>query len=253
MTAVTATHPAVAGFNLSIILASPQPSIPLHPKPLLHSLAAFQAAVDAYVHKGKQEIGRRKEAQGLRLNEDADRKREMEEAIEREKRREIELIEVLEKERLEAKEMESSLQLLKKQLASLTEQASALDGEANDLRMRINRLRKDKSRDISLLQDRAQSMSPQLALYEGALGFSVTGVKDDILLFKFMHLEESAPTRLFSFVLDLSQQDYIVTMSEPPLGAMPRLVDELNNTRQFWTFIKGVRAAFLTELEETWI
>lgn len=145
MTAVTATHPAVAGFNLASILGSTQPSVALHPKPLLHSLGAFQAAIDSYVHKGKQEIARRKEAHTSRLKEDADRKRELEDAIEREKRRELELIEALEKEKLETKEMDSSIYLLKKQLASLTEQATSLDAEANDLRERIARLRKGAS------------------------------------------------------------------------------------------------------------
>ncbi|KZO99687.1 hypothetical protein CALVIDRAFT_595790 [Calocera viscosa TUFC12733] len=251
MTTVTATHPAVAGFNLASILASSQPTVALHPKPLLHSMAAFQAAIDAYVHKGKQEIARRKEAHTLRLKEDGDKKRDMEEAIEREKRREIELIAVLEREKLDTREMESSIHLLKKQLASLAEQATSLDAEANDLRTRITRLRKDKSRDLAVLEDRARSMSPELSLYEVALGFSVTGVKEDVLLFKFTHIDEHAPNRVFSFVLDLSKQDYAVTMSEPPLGAMPRLVDTLNDTREFWTFIKHVRAAFLAELHET--
>ncbi|KZT50753.1 hypothetical protein CALCODRAFT_504398 [Calocera cornea HHB12733] len=250
MTTVTATHPAVAGFSLASILNSPQPSVALHPKPLLHSLAAFQAAIDAYVYKGKQEIARRKEVHASRLKEDGDKKRDMEEAIEREKRREIELIAVLEKEKLESKEMEASIYILKKQLASLTEQSSSLDVETNDLRTRIARLLKEKSRDLAVLEERAQAMSPELSLYETALGFSVTGVKEDVLLFRFIRLDEHSPNRVFSFVLDLSKQDYSVTMSEPPLGAMPRLVDALNDTREFWTFIKHVRASFVTELQD---
>jgi len=250
MTTVTATHPAVAGFSLNSILALPQPSIALQPKPLLHSLASFQAAIDAYVHKGKQEIARRKEVHTARLREDADKKRDLEDAIEREKRREIDLIEVLERERIETKDMDASIYLLKKQLASLSEQTTSLDAEANDLRERVARLRKDKSQDLAVLQDRAQSMAPELFVYEAALGFSVTGIKEDVLLFKFTHLDEHAPSRVFSFVLDLSKQDYAVTMSEPPLGTMPRLLDELNESRQFWPFVKSVRAAFVAEVQQ---
>jgi len=51
---------------------------------------------------------------------------------------------------VETKEMETSLSRLKKQLASLAEQTTSLDAEANDLRDRITRLHKDKSRDMAI-------------------------------------------------------------------------------------------------------
>lgn len=54
----------------------------------------------------------------------------------------------------------------------------------------------------------------------------------------FTLIDPAAPMREFSFVIDVSGQDYSVPQCDPPVASMPDLVAQLNADRDLHTFIK---------------
>lgn len=79
----------------------------------------------------------------------------------------------------------------------------------------------------------------------------------DVLTIVFTHIDDKDYSRAFSITVDLSNVDYagneggncatadlVVTKCDPPLEAMPALVEKLNETRVFFTFLIQVRKAF---------
>lgn len=58
------------------------------------------------------------------------------------------------------------------------------------------------------------------------------------LLLMFTLIDPAAPMREFSFVIDVSGQDYSVPQCDPPVASMPDLVAQLNADRDLHTFIK---------------
>ena len=106
-----------------------------------------------------------------------------------------------------------------------------------------------------------------------------------MLLFRFTHVDRTEPEREFSIVLDVSSRTYrgvsrsyagpvfagelsegapkvshektdelgltvLATSSTPLLGTLPTLMEELNETRQFYVFVRQLREAFRVQVEE---
>ncbi|KAF9513909.1 hypothetical protein BS47DRAFT_1343728 [Hydnum rufescens UP504] len=92
------------------------------------------------------------------------------------------------------------------------------------------------------------------------MGWSVESVQRDMLLFRFINVDPANPAREFSLVTDVSQKEYKgayrhsrcrgsltpfpVPTCTPLLPAMPDLVNTLNETGEFYTFVRNVRLAF---------
>ena len=81
------------------------------------------------------------------------------------------------------------------------------------------------------------------------------GVREDVLCIVFNHVYENDWTRECSFTVDLSQREYkgnkqsilmliAVIECKPPLNNLSELVQELNETREFYEFLKRMRQAF---------
>lgn len=70
------------------------------------------------------------------------------------------------------------------------------------------------------------------------------------LLFIFTLIDPAAPKREFSFVVDVAQQ-YKVPQCDPPLAAMPALVQQLNEDRDLHGFLKQGEAAVSHKLTDS--
>jgi len=86
--------------------------------------------------------------------------------------------------------------------------------------------------------------SPELRTCEQRLRCIVEGIEKDQLLVRFSHLDKSDLEREFSFVLDVSSRAYRVLTSTPLLPTLPIYVEQLNESRDVYAFIKQVRRAF---------
>ena len=120
----------------------------------------------------------------------------------------------------------------------------------------------EKNKERSTLNAHAAYTSPELKTCEHRLRCIVEGIEKDQLLVRFSYLDGSDLEREFSFVLDVSSRAYrgecslfvhfhwfwtlicLVLTSTPLLPTLPIYVEELNESRDVYTFIKQVRRAF---------
>ncbi|TDL22141.1 hypothetical protein BD410DRAFT_770657 [Rickenella mellea] len=235
---------AATQINLTAILESPQPVIDLRIPEYEASTRKFLSAVSAYTSRGIEEITTRKNQHEQEMKKLEEKKRQAEIETTACKMKEIKLMEVLEQERAERKDAESSVSELKRQFNSLKEKCASVDVEIEQYRRDIAALRREKEKEKAILAGHAAKMSPELQACEQWLRCVVEGVDKDKLLVRFTHIDESAPDRDFCIVIDVSSRTYKVPMSTPPLPTLPILVDELNRTRDVYLFIKTVRRAF---------
>ena len=129
----------------------------------------------------------------------------------------------------------------------------------------------EKNQEISTLNTYASHISPEVQLCEGRLASTIEGVGKDRLLVRFSSIDPADPDREATFVLDISTQNYKgsftfivlsstsvppplshcltpffveVITSSPSLPSMSILVNNLNDTRNIYAFIREVRAAY---------
>ena len=142
------------------------------------------------------------------------------------------LFAVLEREREETKEAESSVNALRRQVASQREAVAALDADIEQYRARVANLRKgqcllvlivprthrssylppplERERERKTLAMHTGPISAELRACERAWGCVIEGVGPDQLLIRYSLKggESSRPTHEVSFVLDVSSSSY---------------------------------------------
>lgn len=62
--------------------------------------------------------------------------------------------------------------------------------------------------------------------------------------FTFERVDPTQPSRLFSVTMDVTGDLYLASDCTPPLPELPGLVATLNETRDFYGFVKHVRQRF---------
>jgi len=132
---------------------------------------------------------------------------------------------VLEREREETKEVESSVSALRRQVASHREEVATLDAEIEQYRARIANLRKgrfppptsmvphpspllEREMEKKTLATNAALLSAELRACERALGFVLEGVGLDQLLIRYSLKAGDNSRHEVSFVLDVSSTSY---------------------------------------------
>lgn len=110
-------------------------------------------------------------------------------------------------------------------------------------------------------------MAPELSESEAKLQCVVEGIEKDKLLVRFLDLDPGNREKECNLVIDVSSRSYkgaradrvahctclsltgIVPTTTPYLPTLPILLDELNETRDVYTFIKNARSAFKKGIE----
>ncbi|KAG8944797.1 hypothetical protein FRC04_001535 [Tulasnella sp. 424] len=210
----------------------------------------FMMALQNHIAKAKEEIKARKETHTKRQQEDEERKKEMEREIEECAAKEVKMIEQVKRERAEVAELEAHVLSLEKQQANTTENFHRKEEEIEELKKDIFRRKGVLSRDKEVLETHARRTAREAKELQDALGWTIEGVQKDMLLFRFTHIDPAEPEKEFNIVLDVSSRTYRVTSSTPLLGTLPTLLEELNETRQFYAFVRRLREAFRVQAEE---
>ncbi|KIM81701.1 hypothetical protein PILCRDRAFT_821044 [Piloderma croceum F 1598] len=230
--------------DLASILAQSNPTIDLRLQAYEASTRNFLKAVSNYGNRGIAEITKRKERQALERKKLAEKMAAVESETNQCKVKEIELVAALEREQEEKRDAEQSVATYRRQLASLREKVASIDVEIEQYRAVTANLRREKNKERSTLNAHAAYASPELKTCEQRLRCVVEGIEKDQLLVRFSHVDKSAFQREFSFVLDVSARAYRVLTSTPLLPTLPIYVEELNESRDVYAFIKKVRRAF---------
>ncbi|CAG8837091.1 7263_t:CDS:2, partial [Racocetra persica] len=94
------------------------------------------------------------------------------------------------------------------------------------------------------LEAQLSKNEPELKRFTDRLAFTMEGVRDDAILFTFTCIYENDPSQPCSFTLDVGETIYTVLECNPPLDQIEELVTLLNESRDFYTFVKRMRQAF---------
>ncbi|KAI0742224.1 chromosome segregation protein Spc25-domain-containing protein [Daedaleopsis nitida] len=230
--------------DLSSVLAQQNPQIDLRLEAFDISSRNFLKAVSNYTQRAVSEITKRKNESAAEKKRIADKTQQVETETNQCKLKEIELISVLDKEQEEKKESEASVAAFRRQLATIKEKCASLDAEIELHRRNVANLMRERKREQSILSKHAARTSPELAACEARLKCAIEGIDKDKILVRFTHLDPDDLAREFSFVLDVSARSYKVPTTTPYLPILPILLDELNASRDIYSFIRHVREAF---------
>ncbi|KAL7277356.1 hypothetical protein PYCCODRAFT_1369337 [Trametes coccinea BRFM310] len=230
--------------DLQAILAQPNPHIDLRLDAYETSTRNFLNAVSNYTQRAVAEITNRKNAYAAEKKRLAEKTQQIEAETNQCKLKEIELIAVLDREQEEKKESEASVAAFRRQLNSLKEKCASLDVEIEQHRIVAANLMRERKREQSILHAHASRALPELTACEATLKCAIEGIDKDKILVRFTHVDPADLDREFSFVVDVSSRTYKVPTTTPFLPNLPILLDELNESRDIYAFIRRVRAAF---------
>ncbi|KAL5525865.1 hypothetical protein ACEPAG_7202 [Sanghuangporus baumii] len=246
--------------DLASILESQNPVIDLRIEEFERTSRRFLKAVTAYTARALEEVAQRKTRRAAEMKRIAERTAQVEAEIQTCKIKEIELMEALEKEQTEKREAESAVSELKRQFASIKEKCASVDAENEQYTDEVNNLRKDKQKDVAWLDACAERVRLtvkcmqellQFKLESVQCDFDLEGVEQDMLLLRFRCIDPIEPQREFSLVIALSDRQYHVPLSTPPIPTLPLLVDQLNKSQDLYSFVRSVRARFVEMVEGT--
>ncbi|KAG8923977.1 kinetochore-associated Ndc80 complex subunit spc25 [Tulasnella sp. 418] len=237
-------------FQLANVLQSNTPTLETGYDQCAMGQGAFMIALQNYVAKAKDEIKARKDTFNKRIQEDEERKKEIEKEVEECAVKEVKMIEQVQKEKVETAELEADVASLQKQESKIKELCARKDEEIEELKRKIFVTRGALNRDKEVLNSYAKRTAREGRSLQELLGWTIEGVQKDMLLFRFTRIDPSDSEREFSLVLDVSQRDYRVTTSTPLLPTLPTLLAELNESRQFYVFVRRIRGAFVSYVEE---
>ncbi|KAK7677922.1 hypothetical protein QCA50_019112 [Cerrena zonata] len=249
----------VSKLDLATVLSQPNPHINLRLGAYETSSRNFLKAVSNYTQRAVTEITHRKNNYVSNKGKIAEKSKQLEQETNQCKVKELELMTILGKEQEERKEAESSVAAFLRKLASIKEKCASLDVEIEQRRAIVQNLRRgmysinkldpkfiptSNERERNLLDKHASQISPELAEIERRTQCAIEGIDKDKILIRFTHIDPSDLHREFSFVMDVSGKTYKVPTTSPFLPNLPILLDELNESRDIYSFIKQVRQAF---------
>ncbi|KAG5339730.1 putative kinetochore protein SPC25 [Termitomyces sp. T112] len=234
--------------DLSSLLASPEPHIDLRLSAYDASTRNFLKAVSSYKNRALTTLAERRASHAAEKKRILDRTQAAVTETNQCKLREIDLVATLEREKEERKDAELEVAALKRQLASLREKSEMVGAEIEKYRASTANLRRERTTERNTLSTHAAHISPGVEAIERALGCMVEGIGADQVLLRFAHLDPANPDRECSLVLDVAQ-GYKVATASPPLPTLPLLLKTLNETRGFYAFVRDVRMAYQTLLD----
>lgn len=86
----------------------------------------------------------------------------------------------------------------------------------------------------------------ELTDFQKYLGLQIIPLPNNQTRFSFLQIDPKTPNdTLCSFVVDVSQEQYRVLSCEPMIPDMGKIVDDLNQHRDFYRFLKLCRQRFV--------
>ncbi|KAI0027530.1 hypothetical protein K488DRAFT_61271 [Vararia minispora EC-137] len=225
--------------DLATLLAQHNPTVDLKLDAYHQKTSEFLKAVSDYSARATSEISQRRQAH------DAEKKKieENAQAIEQEtsqcKLAELELLATIEREKEETKEAEGLLQALRREHSSVQDASTSVEAEIEQYEALVESLQRERAMERASLEEQTRIADAELSEIEFTLGLVMEGVGTDQILIRFQHLPRDC-----SLVLDVSSWTYRVLTMSPGLPNLPVLLDELNETRDLYLFIKKVRQEF---------
>ncbi|KAK3816762.1 MAG: chromosome segregation protein Spc25-domain-containing protein [Linnemannia elongata] len=237
--------------RLSLIPSkTPNLSTPTLPTPqfdsdeLLARAATFETEVNSAIQKIKSKIVENTEQWVRETAEAREYDREVREEMKIAVAQETALTKTLQKEREEAQIMTKTIQQLSATYEDMKQTRALHETQLDLLRKEVKAKREAKIALKKALDEQVLKNKPELASYESFLSMRIVGVKVDHIGFIFTRISEQDWEKEYSITLDVSQHEFSASDCSPELPELPALLRYLNETRDFYGFMKKVRQAF---------
>ncbi|QSL66040.1 hypothetical protein MERGE_003177 [Pneumocystis wakefieldiae] len=226
--------------NRESSLFSSLPSINSSFDEIKHKMAQFTVKFDRFIMNIRESTLDERNRYLKSIGEDREIQKNLQKQINDLKEIEKKALEAVEKEKQEVIEAERSIAEFKEKKAMMTEKREYLLQQIQDI-IRTN------MRQMFIKQ--ASKNEPELRFWEEHLAMKIKGVKDDFLKIIFTHIDENDWLKEFYFIINLSKREYEVTECSPSLAMVHEIVSKLNNSRDFFEFLKDMRKAFKKSIQ----
>ncbi|KAF9904317.1 kinetochore-associated Ndc80 complex subunit spc25 [Linnemannia zychae] len=229
---------------------TPNHSAPILPTPqfdsdeLLARATTFETEVSSAIQRMKSKIIDNTEQWVRESAEAREYDREVQDEMKVAVAQETALKAALQKEREEVHSITKNIQQLSVQLEDMNQTRSLHETQLDLLRKEVKAKREAKIALKKALDEQVLKNKPELASYESFLSMRIIGVKVDHIGFVFTRISEQDWEREYTITLDVSQHEFSVSDCSPALPELPSLLRYLNETRDFYGFLKKVRQAF---------
>lgn len=155
------------------------------------------------------------------------------------------VVKTLKKEKEEASVISKEVQQLTDTHDEVSETKQALMAQVNQLRKEVKAKREAKIAEKKALDEQVLKNRPELATFESVLAVRIVGVKEDHIGFVFTRISEQDWEKEFTVTVDVSHHDFQVSECSPNLPDLDTHLQYLNDTRDFYGFLKRIRKAFI--------
>ncbi|KAG0057064.1 kinetochore-associated Ndc80 complex subunit spc25 [Gryganskiella cystojenkinii] len=211
---------------------------------LMARALTFSNEVNGSAQKFKTRISNNTELWVGDTSEAREQDRNLREELKLANAEEVALAQALKKEKMEAQNMQRAIQDLSLRHEEMKRLRGSLQEQVSVLRKEVKAKREAKIAQKKALDEQVLKNRPELASYESTLSMRIVGVKEDHIAFVFTRISERDWEREFSFTIDVSNADYAVYDCSPQLPDLTSLVRYLNDSRDFYGFLKKARKAF---------
>ncbi|KAK7207805.1 chromosome segregation protein Spc25-domain-containing protein [Myxozyma melibiosi] len=213
---------------------------------LKRQMDIFQAKFDEFVANDRKKILEDRNAFEQEIQEGKEKETEMLNQIRWYKEKEEEISEEMAREQQEVLETEQSISEFTRKKQELAVLRDAVVKQISEVQQMLEKAREERSKERSKILAQSSLNAPELAFWEQNLGMRIEGVDDDYLKIIFTLISEANWDKEYYVVVDLTSVDYEVSKCEPSLNksVLERIVNRLNETRDFARFLKEVRNAF---------
>ncbi|KAL1917888.1 uncharacterized protein VTP21DRAFT_3722 [Calcarisporiella thermophila] len=229
---------------LSTPLSLTLPSANIRYDELRKKTSLFLKKFDMYVENEKNQILDKQEKWMQSIAESRERFASLKEQLEHYKKQEAALTETMEREQRELDDAQNKIYELSKQKESIEDRKAILQAQLDQIRVELKRKKDARIARIKALEAKKSRNEPELRCYEEKLAMKIHSVKSNWLKFVFTHINEKNWDKEYSFTVDVSERVYKVPKCNPQIENINELVAWLNETRDFFGFLKRIRKAF---------
>ncbi|KAI5813362.1 chromosome segregation protein Spc25-domain-containing protein [Pyronema omphalodes] len=214
---------------------------------LRERMAQFTKTFEAFINNSRQSIEDQDAKFVVTQAEVNERAKKMKSDLERMRMEEIELKDQRKKQVEEVKEWENTIAEMETKKKARDDRVEILQAQVAEMKAAVEKKRALRAAEKQQLMDQQARNKPELEFWEDHLGMKIDGAGiEDHLKITYTHVVDTDWKREFWFVVNMTSADYEVVKCRPKLNKdeLTRVVDKLNESRQFSIFLKDMRQLF---------
>ncbi|WBW71380.1 Ndc80 complex subunit Spc25 [Schizosaccharomyces osmophilus] len=221
------------------------PDLELNYNDLKLKISNFNSIFDRFLQDERKQLLNNKNEYLKELSTVYENQKNSEKTLDHLRAREQSFNELLEKERVEREATEQEIQTIQGKAEAMQKRKQTILDEIERCRVVLTTKRHTKEELDSLKRKQEQLNMPELQFWQDYLGLRMEGVHEEVIRFVFTNIDEKNWDKPFSFQINLSHIDYEVTHCRPPLLILDDLVKKLNQSRDFYQFLRDIRKGFI--------